>query len=101
MNKDKFKLTTSHMLEAVEDSYIKFMGDHWKDDDLESQFKELISKNTKHTVHARILDSYENLIIIETSKYIMGKGFFDHQIWMFHKWMPGKYNIHITRYTIS
>lgn len=100
METNKFKLRLSPILEFVEDSYIKLIGDHWDDDDLEKVFKEMLNTTTKHTVHVKMLTSFENLIIFETSKYVMDEGYTDHQLWVFQKWMSGKYFIHLLRYNI-
>lgn len=101
MNIEKFKLKRSSILESVEESYIKFIGDHWDDPMLEDLFKEMLNNTTKHTVHLQLIQELPNLIIFETSKYIMNQGFSDHQLWVFHKMYPyKKYCIYLTRYNI-
>lgn len=101
MKTDKFLLSTSTILGSVEEAYIKFVGDHWDDPDLDDLLKELIQKSTKHRVHLKLVMSTDNVVIVETSKYVLDQGFTDHQIWVFRKWMKNKYSIHLTRYNIN
>lgn len=101
MKTDKFLLSQSTILGYVEESYIKIVGEHWDDPQLEDILKEMIQKSTKHRLHLKMMMSTDNVIMIETSKYVTDQGFTDHQIWIFRKWMNNKYSIHLTRYNIN
>lgn len=102
MNKNKFKLTPSPIMAMVRESYIQFMGLHWDDLDLIKLFKDKVNESTKLTVHANLLMSLENMIVIETSKYLEGGVFTDHQLWVFYKWMDqNKEGIYLNRYNIN
>lgn len=101
MKTDKFLLSQSTILGYVEESYIKIVGEHWDDPQLEDTLKEMIQKSTKHRLHLKMMMSTDNVIMIETSKYVTDHGFTDHQIWIFRKWMNNKYSIHLTRYNIN
>lgn len=92
------------MLGAVEEIYLKFMGDtqNLSEEEFLKELKSLLNGTSKHTYHVNLFRRDKNKVIFETSKYIQGKGeYFDHKLWMFTKSTEGKYTWTLNRYSIG
>lgn len=99
----KFIVKPSPMLQAVEEIYLRLVGDYWGASDREfiKSLKEILNRTTRHTVHINLLVRNFNNVVFETSKYVQGTGeYMGHTLWIFHKEGEGKYSWTLNRYTI-
>lgn len=103
MNK-KYAFVTASMLGAVEESYIKFIGDNYShnNDELIAKFKEMMNSSiNSSTFHAQILDRTQDKVIIQSSKFNKRTNeYFDHQIWVFISTGISKYDWTLNRYRV-
>lgn len=100
---NKFNFYPVRMLGAVEENYIKFMGDNSSKIAREflDAFREEYQKSTKHKVHAMIHIHAPNRVVIETVKYnINTSSYIDSTLWLFTKSGNGKYDWTIDRYRL-
>lgn len=101
---NKFGFKVSTMLEQVEDSYIKFVGDNYgvNRDEFLKNFKAKLNSERPHkltTVHAELIEYEPNRIIIQTSKYnTLLNEYKDHYLWVFTNKGDKKYDWDLNRF---